>query len=252
MRELKMVGLDADGKHIICEGDDSAEQFKLPADDRLRAALRGDTAARGSTAARHRGHQHAEPQGNSVQDPRRRIRRAGGSGVGLGHRADPPVRPSGVAGALSCRRAGNRRAPSSGRRPRGADSARDCHHRPGVSWPDPDGLSWDAWRNEDGRWTVQLAWKAGRSDNMAHFCFVPGAHGGIGHRARRRGQRADRPELRTSCCGRWRGWLTSTSTRPAKPAAAARPEAPVHSRRGRPVIPAWEDVLLGVRSSGQR
>ncbi len=51
---------------------------------------------------------------------------------------------------------------------------------------DPDGLSWDAWRNEDGRWTVQLAWKAGRSDNIAHFCFVPGAHGGNGHRGRRR------------------------------------------------------------------
>ena len=43
---------------------------------------------------------------------------------------------------------------------------------------EPDGLSWDAWRNEDSRWTVQLAWKAGRSDNIAHFCFTPGAHGG--------------------------------------------------------------------------
>ena len=36
MRELKMVGLDTDSKYIICEGDDSTEQFKLPADDRLR------------------------------------------------------------------------------------------------------------------------------------------------------------------------------------------------------------------------
>jgi len=26
----------------------------------------------------------------------------------------------------------------------------------------------------------------------------------------------------------------------------------VHTRRGKPVIPAWEDVLLGVRSGGQR
>lgn len=36
-----------------------------------------------------------------------------------------------------------------------------------------DKLSWDAWRNEDNRWTVQLAWKVGRSDNVAHFCFTP-------------------------------------------------------------------------------
>jgi len=26
----------------------------------------------------------------------------------------------------------------------------------------------------------------------------------------------------------------------------------VHTRRGKPVIPAWEDVLLGVRSGGHR
>ena len=43
---------------------------------------------------------------------------------------------------------------------------------------DPDATTWDAWRNEDGRWTVQLAWKAGRSDNSPHFRFTPGAHGG--------------------------------------------------------------------------
>ena len=43
---------------------------------------------------------------------------------------------------------------------------------------DPDASSWDAWRNEDGRWTVQMGWKAGMSDNVAHFRYAPGAHGG--------------------------------------------------------------------------
>ncbi len=43
----------------------------------------------------------------------------------------------------------------------------------------PDKLTWDAWRNEDSRWTVQLGWQAGRSDNVAHFRFTPGAHGGM-------------------------------------------------------------------------
>ncbi|MGA9493847.1 MAG: septation protein SepH, partial [Mycobacterium sp.] len=42
MRELKIVGLDLDGKHIICEGDNPADKFKIRVDDRLRAALRGD------------------------------------------------------------------------------------------------------------------------------------------------------------------------------------------------------------------
>jgi hypothetical protein len=35
------------------------------------------------------------------------------------------------------------------------------------------------------------------------------------------------------------------------PAAEPKPE-PTRSRRTKPPVPAWEDVLLGVRSSGQR
>ncbi len=42
MRELKVVGLDPDGKYVLCEGASSAEKFKLPADDRLRAVLDGE------------------------------------------------------------------------------------------------------------------------------------------------------------------------------------------------------------------
>ena len=44
MRELKIVGLDLDGKHIICEGDNPADKYKIRVDDRLRAAVRGDGA----------------------------------------------------------------------------------------------------------------------------------------------------------------------------------------------------------------
>ncbi len=42
MRELKVVGLDVDGQHILCEEDDRADAFRLRVDDRLRAAVRGD------------------------------------------------------------------------------------------------------------------------------------------------------------------------------------------------------------------
>ena len=58
---------------------------------------------------------------------------------------------------------------------------------------DAEATNWDAWRNEDGRWTVQMAWKAGLSDNR---CALP-VHS---RRARRHGdgvrrcrRRADRP-----------------------------------------------------------
>ena len=44
MRELKIVGLDADSKYVVCEIDEPAEQFRLAADDRLRELLRGEAA----------------------------------------------------------------------------------------------------------------------------------------------------------------------------------------------------------------
>ena len=37
---------------------------------------------------------------------------------------------------------------------------------------------WDSWKGEDGSWVVALSWRAGRSDNRAHWTFHPGAHGG--------------------------------------------------------------------------
>src|SRR5436305_9260270 len=44
MRELKIVGLDLDGKHVICEGENPADKYSIRVDDRLRAAVRGDGA----------------------------------------------------------------------------------------------------------------------------------------------------------------------------------------------------------------
>jgi hypothetical protein len=125
---------------------------------------------------------------------------------------------------------------------------------------DPEGTNWDAWRNEDGRWTVQLAWKAGLSDNVAHFRFTPGAHGGTV------------TAFDDAACE----LIDPDFARPLRPVAALpqldfeepvpppappptptpTPEPPAppkpRARKGKPSVPAWEDVLLGVRSSGQR
>ena len=50
MRELTLIGLDVDGKHIICEGGNPADKFLVRVDDRLRAAVRGDRAGLVQTA----------------------------------------------------------------------------------------------------------------------------------------------------------------------------------------------------------
>ena len=42
MRELRVVGVDAGGSRVICQDVESGEKFTIAADERLRAAARGD------------------------------------------------------------------------------------------------------------------------------------------------------------------------------------------------------------------
>jgi hypothetical protein len=138
---------------------------------------------------------------------------------------------------------------------------------------DPDATTWDAWRNEDGRWTVQVGWKAGRSDNVAHFRFSPGAHGGTVTAFDEAAYQLIDPDfarpLRPVAPLAQLDFDThaappvvvapAPAPRPEpEPAPAPGPEAeapkPAKGRKAkaRPTVPGWEDVLLGVRSGGQR
>src|SRR6202522_2182527 len=178
MRELKLVGLDTDSKYIICEGGESTEQFKLPADDRLRELLRGNTAPPEQP--------HLDIEVTNLLSPKE---------IQSKIRAGASVEQVAASSGSDISRIRRFAHPVLLERYRAAELATAAHpilaDGPGVltlletvstalvsRGLDPDGLSWDAWRNEDGRWTVQLAWKVGRSDNIAHFCFIPGAHGG--------------------------------------------------------------------------
>ncbi|MCA2318770.1 DUF3071 domain-containing protein [Mycobacterium intracellulare] len=256
MRELKVVGLDADSKYVICESDDPAEQFKLAADDRLRAVLRD--------AAQHPEQPQLEIEVTNMLSPKE---------IQAKIRAGASVEQVAVASGSDVSRIRRFAHPVLLERFRAAELATAAHPMladgPAVltlletvstalvtRGLDHDKLSWDAWRNEDNRWTVQLAWKVGRSDNLAHFCFTPGAHGGtvtaIDDAASAlidpTFERPLRPVARVAHVD---------FEEPAKPPVTQEPapepeEKPVHTRRGKPVIPAWEDVLLGVRSGGQR
>ena len=125
---------------------------------------------------------------------------------------------------------------------------------------DPDDANWDAWRNQDGRWTVQMGWKAGRSDNLAHFRFTPGAHGGTVTAVDDAASELidpnfDRPLRPLATVAQLD--FDEPETEPEVASSESQtPEdsaEPVRARRGKkPPVPAWEDVLLGVRSAGQR
>jgi hypothetical protein len=115
----------------------------------------------------------------------------------------------------------------------------------------PDGLVWDAWRNEDNRWTVQVAWRVGHSENVAHFWFLPGPHGGTTTSIDEGASELIDPDF-TRPLRPLAPVARIDFEEPSEPAEAPRQEQPTSSRRGKPAIPAWEDVLLGVRSGGQR
>jgi hypothetical protein len=252
MRELKVVGLDVDSKRIICEGDDPDETFVLSVDDRLRAAVRGDAARLGQT--------QIDVEVKTVLSPKEIQARI---------RAGASVEQIASAAGVDIVRVERFAHPVLLERSRAAELATAAHpvlaDGPAVltlletvttalvsRGLDPDVTTWDAWRNEDGRWTVQLAWKAGRSDNVAHFRFTPGAHGGTV------------TAFDDAACE----LIDPDFARPLRPLAPVaqldfetpappvakdeKPEPkPTRARRGKPSVPAWEDVLLGVRSSGQ-
>jgi hypothetical protein len=257
MRELKVVGLDIDGKRIICESDDPNEKFILRADDRLRAAMRGEKSVA------------SQPQSDAevpnVLSPKE---------IQAKIRAGASVEQVAESAGVDVVRVERFAHPVLLERSRAAELATAAHpvlaDGPAVltlletvtsaliaRGLDPDSVNWDAWRNEDGRWTVQLSWLAGHSENTAHFRFTPGAHGGTV------------TAFDDAACE----LIDPDFARPLRPVAPLaqlaidepepplpvqeEPEAPKTARpprprKGKPPVPAWEDVLLGVRSSGQR
>lgn len=119
-----------------------------------------------------------------------------------------------------------------------------------------EATAWDAWRNEDGRWTVQMEWQAGLSDNVAHFRFSPGAHGGTVSALDDAASELIDPDFERPLRPVAPVAQLEFEEQPAPAQAPVddEPAAPVRVKRGKakPVVPAWEDVLLGVRSSGER
>jgi hypothetical protein len=247
MRELKVVGLDVGGKRIICESKDSSETFVVRADDRLRAAMRGEAARLAQT--------QIDIEVTSVLTPKEIQARI---------RAGASVDQVAAAAGVEVSRVERFANPVLLERARAAELATAAHpvlaDGPSVltlletvttalvaRGLDYDSTSWDAWKNEDGRWTVQLAWQAGRSDNVAHFRFTLGAHGGTvtpvdDAACELIDPNFERP-LRPVAPLAQLDFEEPPAPRPQEPAPPARP------RRGKPAVPAWEDVLLGVRSA---
>jgi hypothetical protein len=263
MRELKVVGLDVDGKRIICESDNPNEKFILRADDRLRAAVRGEKSGASPS--------QLDAEVKSVVSPKEIQARI---------RAGASIEQVAESAGVDVSRVERFAHPVLLERSRAAELATAAHpvlaDGPAVMTLletvtsaliarglDPDSTGWDAWRNEDGRWTVQLSWKAGLSDNAAHFRFTPGAHGGTVTAFDDAANELINPDFARPAL-RPVAPIAPLEVEEPEPAPAPAPEPEAEApepapkpartprpRKGKPPVPAWEDVLLGVRSGGQ-
>ncbi|MET7767909.1 septation protein SepH [Nocardia sp. NPDC005366] len=176
MRELRVIGVTPDSTHIVCIDTESGTKYRLPADDKLRAAARGDLARFGQI----------EIEMEATMRPRdiqARIR-AGAS-------VEQVTEESGMPSSRVERFA----YPVLLERARAAELAQKAHpvraDGPAVETlidivtaaftergHTLENAEWDAWKDEKGVWVAQLQWQNGRSEIAAHWRYQPDAHGG--------------------------------------------------------------------------
>ncbi|WP_328408922.1 septation protein SepH [Nocardia sp. NBC_00403] len=176
MRELRVIGVTPDSTHIVCIDTETGTKYRLPADDKLRAAARGDLARFGQI----------EIEMEATMRPRdiqARIR----SGASV----EQVTEESGMPASRVERFA----YPVLLERARAAELAQKAHpvraDGPAVETlidivtaaftergHNIEGVEWDAWKDEKGFWVAQLQWQNGRSDITAHWRYQPDAHGG--------------------------------------------------------------------------
>jgi len=158
MREARLVGLSQDGTQLVLAMAETGEEFAVPVDDRLRAALRGDRARLGQL----------EIQMESALRPRdiqARIR-AGESPEAVAAVAQMPMeRVMAFAGPVLAERdhiASLAQRASVRRRGGGDAPTRNLGawvtDRLRTRQIDPASAEWDAWRREDGRWAVRVSY----------------------------------------------------------------------------------------------
>nr|CEL19513.1 FIG01038119: hypothetical protein [Kibdelosporangium sp. MJ126-NF4] len=176
MRALRVVGLGEDGKTVILEDSMRGERFQLPADERLRAAARGDVTRLGQieieleSQMRPREIQARIRAGENVAQ----VAEASGLPEDKVERFAYPVLLERSRTADLAQRAHPVREDG----PDVQTLGEVCAHAFGLRGQEYSEAVWDSWKNEENKWVVQLRWTAGHSDNHAHWSFHPGAHGG--------------------------------------------------------------------------
>jgi hypothetical protein len=182
MRALRVVGYGEDESgqpRVILEDLDRRERFTVPADERLRAAARGDVQRLGQMIA-------SSSELESQLRPREIQARI---------RAGASVEQVAAAAGVPPQRIERFAYPVLLERSRMAELAREAHpvrpdgpdvrslrevvaHTFALRGQEYEEAEWDSWRGEDHKWVVTLSWRVGCSDINARWAYHPGAHGG--------------------------------------------------------------------------
>jgi hypothetical protein len=175
MTHLTLAGLSGDGKRLLLVDDQGAE-FTLDADPRLRAALRGEHARLGQlemkmdSSLRPRDIQARIRSGETPES----VASAAGTTVEAIMPFAAPVMAERQHVAERAQRSSVRRSgagPQAGARTLG--EAVGGHLR--SLNIDPDTVTWDSARREDGRWNLTADFSAGPRSGTARFTFdAPG------------------------------------------------------------------------------
>lgn len=170
MQDLTLVGVHDDGEHLVL-ADAEGRRFRLPLDDSLRTAARRDRAPRLIT--------RVEPTDNRMRPREIQARiRAGQTaeevaetaGVPLEHvrRYEGPVLAEREYVAQQARRVQVRRTAGSLTAPTLDEIVTQRLSHRAV---DTEATVWDAWRSDDGTWTVQLSFESGGRNRQARWSY---------------------------------------------------------------------------------
>jgi hypothetical protein len=168
MRDLRLVGISEDRRHVVLRAVDTDEEFRLAADESLRTALRGDRARLGQLES----HMDSALRPRDIQA---RIR-AGATPEEVADLAKVPVeRIMGYAVPVLAERehivgrartASVRRKHTEGPTRTLGDTVTAQLRALGE---DPETARWESWRRDDGRWVVTVA--PGGAQDIAHYAY---------------------------------------------------------------------------------
>ena len=167
--DLTLVGLSDDKAKLVLVND-AGEEFTVAADAKLRAALRGETTRPGQleiqmeSALRPRDIQARIRAGETPENVAAAAQTTVDKIMGFA----TPVLAERAHVAQRAQRASVRRRTGDG--PSGLLGDAVAERLRGRS-VDPETVEWDAWRREDGRWTLTASYSSGESARRAEFVY---------------------------------------------------------------------------------